>query len=168
VGSCGSWKPRAAWAAGTAILLSAFTVAYFLDEADAVVPSSDVRAAEWIDSHASKRNLVIATSPDFPLLIGPHYDALVPDASLSVYAPYYRRAPTRADVVALGRELAKRRTVSAVDIVFSEEQSRFDASHALFVEGALARLEVEIRGTATDRRIYDEEGVRIYRLEIPR
>lgn len=146
------------------VLASLFTVAYFAPEAAVQVPASDIAAAQWMDEHARPGDVLLAVTPIFPSLIGPHYEDLVPDAEISRYVVFYPKLLTRADVIQIGSGLVKASGPDRLLIVFSDHQATYAERHQLYRPGELAELETLISGAPSDRRIFSNSSVRIYEV----
>jgi hypothetical protein len=155
---------RSVLAAALVLIATLFTLSYSVSEAEVQVPASEVAAAEWLDQQAEQGDVVLATSPMFPLLIGPNYDRLVPEAELTRYVVYYPELMTRQDVVGIAEELNGGRTPDRLLAVFSDEQYAYVDRRGLYRPGELAQLESEIAAAPGVQLRYQRDGVRVYEM----
>jgi hypothetical protein len=159
-------RRRVSFALSTAVLVLAalFTVSYLQPEDDYRVPRPDVTAAQWLDQTARPGDVVLTTSPNFPLLIGPHYDHLGLGGPLGDYQHFFPQPLSVADLATIAANLARPAEPGRIFVVFSDQQDRYDRRHGVFAPGELAALENQIRVASANQRAYDSGSVRIYRI----
>jgi ABC-type cobalt transport system substrate-binding protein len=145
-------------------LAALFPLTYLLPEKVLQVPASEVAAGEWIDAQAEPGDVLLAFTPMFPGIIGPHYDNLIGNTDVSQYAGYYDDHLQPADLVRIGSELKEGAPHRRILAVFSDRQSDYAAQHQLYEPGELAELERRVSLTPGMQRLYDRAGVRVYRL----
>ncbi|SDT19329.1 hypothetical protein SAMN04488543_3265 [Friedmanniella luteola] len=146
------------------VLTALFVLSYFQPEADYRVPRSDVVAAQWIDGQVRRGDVVLTTSPAFPLLVGPRYDNLSLDGSLGDYKRYFPQPLEEQDLRRIAADLSDPGEPYRLFVVFSDNQYRYDTEHGTYAPGELAALEARIGAEAQDRQVYDSGAVRIYEL----
>jgi hypothetical protein len=159
-------RRRVSLALSTAVvaLAALFTVSYLQPEDDYRVPRADVTAAQWLDQTARRGDVVLTTSPTFPLLVGPHYDNLGVGGPLGDYQRFFPHPLSLADLGTIATNLTRPAEPGRIFVVFSDHQDRYDRRHGVFASGELAALENQIRVASADQRAYDSGAVRIYRI----
>jgi hypothetical protein len=156
---------RVGVAAAVGSLCILFVLTYFQPEADYRVPRTDVVAAQWLDSRVAPGDVVLMSAQVSPALIGPNYDKMVL-TELSTYKQWYTAALDPADITEIARSLGDKAVPRNAYLVFSDSQTASERSQQLYAPGELSRLESELRTNRSYQRVYDEGGVRIYRLSV--
>jgi hypothetical protein len=154
-----------ALAAAVLVLTALFTMSYFQPEDDYGVPAADVTGAQWVDQNVRRGDVVLTTSPTFPLVVGPHYDNLSLDGSLGDYKRFFPQPLSVKDVLSIAANLTEPGETYRVFLVFSDNQYRYDSRHGVYSRGELAALETEVGTSASNRRVYDSGAVRIYQVK---
>ncbi|UQX87883.1 hypothetical protein M6D93_16475 [Jatrophihabitans telluris] len=133
-------------------------------ERDDQISPADVTAAHWLDSRVQPSDVVLTAAPNFPAILGPHYDYIVnTNGSLSGNKFHFLGTLNTADVLATIKLIGNGKGKSAY-VVFSRIQQRFADEHGLFETGELASVEQGLTTSAQARKVYDRDGTRIFEI----
>ncbi|MDQ1730276.1 MAG: hypothetical protein QOK10_435 [Pseudonocardiales bacterium] len=161
-----SGHPRTVAAAAigvVAVMALIFVPTYFQPEADYQVTAADVSAGQWLDDHVSPGDHLLVTAPNFPTPGGAHYNFTYNSTGvLSDFTKYHNGAMTLADLRAAAASFGAAGHPSFV--VFSRQQDRYAAAHALYAPGELESLEQQLSRDPGAAKVYDEQSTRIYEL----
>ncbi|WP_349899070.1 hypothetical protein [Parafrigoribacterium soli] len=144
-----------------------FVTVYFQPEADYAVPSSEVKAAQWLDKHISPNDGAVQIVGNFPLVVGPHYSYFNSWASgTPLLSSPIGDKPSKIT----GKTIAK--YLNQIDVphlylIFSDAQTAYARNHELLSAAQMDRIESSVSDSSAFLRIFDNSAVRVYELRRP-